>query len=130
MLEPPLCPQQGWVYSIRLLGAGKQGAHRQLPAGVPAPSRAESVMAAQPDGTSCITSSTPPSAVEIVTAQLPSRNVKVTPASKCWSPQSRTEAHMAEFIASYIALPITIVIAVSVVIYLVVQLRTVGEKDK
>jgi len=37
---------------------------------------------------------------------------------------------MAEFIASYIALPITIVIAVSVVTYLVVQLWTVGEKDK
>jgi hypothetical protein len=37
---------------------------------------------------------------------------------------------MAEFIAGYIALPITIVIAVSVVIYLVVQLWTVGEKDK
>jgi len=37
---------------------------------------------------------------------------------------------MAEFIASYIALPITTVIAVSVVIYLVVQLWTVGEKDK
>jgi len=37
---------------------------------------------------------------------------------------------MAEFIASYIALPITIVIAVAVIIYFLAQLRTVGEKDK
>jgi len=37
---------------------------------------------------------------------------------------------MAEFIASYIALPITIVIAVAVIIYFLMQLRAVGEKDK
>ena len=37
---------------------------------------------------------------------------------------------MVELIASYIALPITIVIAVSVIIYLLLQLRTVGEKDR
>ena len=37
-------------------------------------------------------------------------------------PQARAEAHVAEFIASYVA--------VSVAIYLVVQLWTVGEKDK
>jgi len=38
---------------------------------------------------------------------------------------------MAEFIARYIALPITIVIAVAVIIYFLVQLRTAtaGEKD-
>jgi hypothetical protein len=37
---------------------------------------------------------------------------------------------MAEFIAGYIALPITTVIAVSVVTYLVVQLWTADENDK
>lgn len=36
---------------------------------------------------------------------------------------------MAAFIA-YIALSITIVIAVAVITYLLMQLRTVGEKDK
>ena len=37
---------------------------------------------------------------------------------------------MADVIASYIALPITTVIAIVVIIYLLVQLRTVVEKDK
>jgi len=36
---------------------------------------------------------------------------------------------MANVIASYIALPITTVIAIAVIIYLLVQLRRVGEKD-
>jgi len=37
---------------------------------------------------------------------------------------------MAAFFASYIALPITVVIAVGVIVYLLVQLRPVGEKDR
>ena len=37
---------------------------------------------------------------------------------------------MAKFFASYIALPITIAIAGAVIIYLLIQLRTGGEKDK
>jgi hypothetical protein len=37
---------------------------------------------------------------------------------------------MADVIASYIALPITTVIAIAVIIYLLAQLRSVGEKDE
>ena len=69
------------------------------------------------------------SAPHFVTTQLPARNVKVTPAGESGASQSHAEAHMANVIASYIALPITTVIAIAVIIYLLVQLRRVGEKD-
>jgi hypothetical protein len=55
--------------------------------------------------------------------------VEVTPANECRRPQSHAEAHMAAFIA-YIALSVTIVIAVAAIAYLLFQLQTVGEKDK
>lgn len=55
--------------------------------------------------------------------------MEVTPASECRSPQSHAEAHMAQLIA-YIALSVTVVIAVAAIAYLLVQLRTVGKEDK
>ena len=56
----------------------------------------------------------------------------VTPATQYFSPQANVRgAHMAEFVADYIVLPIgiaTVVIALSGVSYGVVRLWTVGDQ--